>query len=116
MMNGAYAGPVTDGNTVVIVRKLPSSRSCARAGSSPDRIAAPSTSGRAPSARRVITEGEAGTRFGYGKNQSHAIYEKEAADRANQGCIHNANCDRELQIAQNSVRQARQSSTAQTGE
>lgn len=50
MMNGAYAGPVTDGNAEVIVQSEPSSRKPARPGSSPREMERARTSGLTPSA------------------------------------------------------------------
>ena len=55
MTKGAYAGPVTEGNTDVIVCRPPSSRSELSAGTTPRCIASSSVSGRAPSATMTIT-------------------------------------------------------------
>jgi len=52
---GAYAGPVTEGNTDVTELRLPSLRMAFSVGTMPERIAASSVSGRAPSATRMIT-------------------------------------------------------------
>lgn len=74
-----YAGPVTEGNTVVIVLRLPSSRIRPSAGSSPDCSAAARMSGRAPSARTIITEGEEFTiDSGMAKNSATQSTDKKA--------------------------------------
>ena len=51
---GAYAGPVTEGNTDVMVLRLPSARKAFSEGTRPARIAESSVSGRAPSATIMI--------------------------------------------------------------
>src|SRR5438874_11494579 len=56
MRNGAYAGPVTEGNADDSSCNPPAERSRARAGSAPASIARASVSIRTPSARRTITD------------------------------------------------------------
>src|SRR6185437_12742725 len=117
--NGVYAGPVTDGKTVAMVWEPPSSASCASAGSSRVRSAAPSTSGRAPSASRIITEGEGGTRFGYGKNCSQTIYEDQEArhtDACSGSRLYGAPSYEARQGAKDRFGQAGEPATAQAGE
>ena len=55
MMNGAYAGPVTEGKAEVTVESDPSSRRPASAGRSPRAMERASTSGLTPSAMIMTT-------------------------------------------------------------